>query len=300
MFGLFRYKGLFDNATSGMFGLATLKNDPNCVLIQDPSVLTSMYIDRAGTTLVSGAGDVVGKMLDLSGAGNHSVAPSDAARPVLKIDANGKYYLERDIVDDNLPVTWPTNLTTEGVIYTAAGDYTTKDSGLTLSGATNYTTPKYSYGLIVMASESKYDAKIIKYLDAKRGRAYQLGPELVTNGGFDSADGWTTQTISGTTYTSITGGKAQIVSDGAGVYLRTTASILSASKIYLCSLDVTNTTAYGIKTIRDNSTEIVPRVLNGRVQFLLDGCSGLFSLYRLGGGSTNATVDNVSVREILL
>jgi hypothetical protein len=91
MFGLFRYKGLFDNATSGMFGLATLKNDPNCVLIRDPSVLTSMYIDRAGTTLVSGAGDVVGKMLDLSGEGNHSVAPSDAARPALKIDANGKY-----------------------------------------------------------------------------------------------------------------------------------------------------------------------------------------------------------------
>jgi hypothetical protein len=246
--------------------------------------------------------------------GYHATAPSVAGSPTLRLDGNGRFYLDRDTTDDNLPITWPTvlsesqlgpELVTNGtfttdttgwtatngeiaavsgemsvglagsagravqgitcsigavykisfsssllnggifrfgvdstgatgsaysaaiastgtttlllvstattmyitfgspagplkvdnvsvkqvtgtnVIYTATGDYTTKDSGLILSGATDYKFPQRpsgDYGRIVMAAESKYDAKIIKYLDAKRGRSYQLGPELVSNG----------------------------------------------------------------------------------------------------------------------
>lgn len=39
MFGMFRYKGLFDAADGVPFGLAQLQADPNVVLIQDPSAI---------------------------------------------------------------------------------------------------------------------------------------------------------------------------------------------------------------------------------------------------------------------
>jgi hypothetical protein len=249
-----------------------------------------MYQDRAGTTLVSGAGDVVGKMLDLSGEGNHSVAPSDAARPTLRIDANGKYYLERDIVDDNLPITWPTNLTSTGVIYTATGDYTTKDSGLVLSGATDYKQPKYDYGRIVMASESRYDAKIIKYLDAKRGRAYQLGPELVTNGGFDSDVGW--QKGSGWT---ISGGVAVATATSNPIYqggLYGQAGTISGKK-YLVSFTVSATSG----TVQFRSTTFYEPMSTGYHQVSFTADSVNIHFY---GSSFTGTLDNVSVREILL
>src|SRR5574343_1564153 len=62
----------------------------------DPSDLSTMFQDRAGTTPVTAAGQTVGKILDKSGRGNHATAPSDAARPVLQVTAGGKYYLDFD------------------------------------------------------------------------------------------------------------------------------------------------------------------------------------------------------------
>ena len=55
----------------------------------DPSDLTTMFSDRAGTTPVTAPGTVVGKRLDKSGRGNHAVAPTDAARPVYGIEPKG-------------------------------------------------------------------------------------------------------------------------------------------------------------------------------------------------------------------
>ena len=67
----------------------------------DPSDLTTMFQDRAGTTPVTADGQTVGKILDKSGRGNHAVAPSDAARPLYKTDGT-YHWLQFDGVDDSL------------------------------------------------------------------------------------------------------------------------------------------------------------------------------------------------------
>ena len=67
----------------------------------DPSDLTTMFQDRAGTMPVTADGQTVGKILDKSGRGNHAVAPSDAARPLYKT-SGGLDWLQFDGVDDSL------------------------------------------------------------------------------------------------------------------------------------------------------------------------------------------------------
>ncbi len=68
----------------------------------DPSDLSTMFQDSAGTTPVTAVGQPVGKILDKSGRGNNATQATAAARPVLRQDANSKYYLEFDGVDDSL------------------------------------------------------------------------------------------------------------------------------------------------------------------------------------------------------
>lgn len=67
----------------------------------DPSDLSTMFQDRAGTTPVTADGQPVGKILDKSGRGNHAVAPSDAARSLYKTDGT-YHWLQFDGVDDSL------------------------------------------------------------------------------------------------------------------------------------------------------------------------------------------------------
>jgi hypothetical protein len=55
----------------------------------DPSDLTTMFQDRAGTTPVTAAGQSVGYRMDKSGRGNHAVANSDAARGIYGIEPLG-------------------------------------------------------------------------------------------------------------------------------------------------------------------------------------------------------------------
>lgn len=68
----------------------------------DPSDLSSMYQGRTGTTAAV-VGSPVGQLLDKSGNSNHAIAPSDAARPILR-QSGSLYYLEFDGVDDTLIV----------------------------------------------------------------------------------------------------------------------------------------------------------------------------------------------------
>ena len=55
----------------------------------DPSDLSTMFSDRAGTIQVTTPGTVVGKRLDKSGRGNHATAPTDAARPIYGVEPKG-------------------------------------------------------------------------------------------------------------------------------------------------------------------------------------------------------------------
>lgn len=76
---------------------------PNLVALYDISDLSTLFVERTGASASTPASvdGVVGTVLDLSGNGNHAVAPSDEARPILR--RNGSiYYLEWDEVDDGL------------------------------------------------------------------------------------------------------------------------------------------------------------------------------------------------------
>jgi hypothetical protein len=67
----------------------------------DPSDLTTLFQDSAGTTPVTASGQPVGKMLDKSGNGNHAVQATAAARPTYQTSA-GLHWLAFDGVDDTM------------------------------------------------------------------------------------------------------------------------------------------------------------------------------------------------------
>lgn len=67
----------------------------------DPNDFSTLFQDISGTTPVTAAGQPVRLIRDKSGRGNHITFLSDAARPLLKLNATtGAYYLESDGVDD--------------------------------------------------------------------------------------------------------------------------------------------------------------------------------------------------------
>jgi hypothetical protein len=67
----------------------------------DPSDLSTMFQDAAGTTPVTAAGQPVGLILDKSGNGRHASQATSTARPLLE-DDGGKMCLKFDGVDDFL------------------------------------------------------------------------------------------------------------------------------------------------------------------------------------------------------
>jgi hypothetical protein len=66
----------------------------------DPSDLTTLFQDSAGTTPVTAAGQPVGKMLDKSGRGNHATQSISLQCPTYQIDGTGRPYLSFDGIDD--------------------------------------------------------------------------------------------------------------------------------------------------------------------------------------------------------
>jgi hypothetical protein len=65
----------------------------------DPSDLSTLWQDTAGT-VPAVVGDPVGRIDDKSGNALHMTQGTAAARPTLRQDAGGGYYLERDGSDD--------------------------------------------------------------------------------------------------------------------------------------------------------------------------------------------------------
>lgn len=86
----------------GGFSPATLfaASEPGVWL--DPSDLSTLFQDSAGTTPVTAAGQSVGRILDKSGRGNHATQVTAAARPIYQVDSGGRGYLLFDGVDDFL------------------------------------------------------------------------------------------------------------------------------------------------------------------------------------------------------
>ena len=69
----------------------------------DPSDLSTLFQDSAGTTPVTASGQPVGKMLDKSGNGNHAVQATSAKRPTYTA-GGGLHWLAFDGVDDAMAV----------------------------------------------------------------------------------------------------------------------------------------------------------------------------------------------------
>jgi hypothetical protein len=67
----------------------------------DPSDISTLFQDSAGTTPVTTAGQPVGLMLDKSGRGNHATQATSAARPTYQTGA-GLSWLAFDGVDDSM------------------------------------------------------------------------------------------------------------------------------------------------------------------------------------------------------
>jgi len=67
----------------------------------DPSDLSTLFQDSAGTTPVTASGQPVGKMLDKSGNGNHAVQATAAKRPTYT-EGSGMSWLAFDGVDDEM------------------------------------------------------------------------------------------------------------------------------------------------------------------------------------------------------
>lgn len=66
----------------------------------DPSDLSTLWKDTAGTSPVIAAGDLVARMDDKSGNGNHVSQATGALRPIFQLDGQGNPYLLFDGVDD--------------------------------------------------------------------------------------------------------------------------------------------------------------------------------------------------------
>lgn len=66
----------------------------------DPSDISTLYQDAAGTTPVTSTGQAVALMLDKSGRGNNATQSITLSRPIYRVDTNGFPYLEFDGSDD--------------------------------------------------------------------------------------------------------------------------------------------------------------------------------------------------------
>jgi hypothetical protein len=67
----------------------------------DPSDISTLFQDAAGSTPVTSDGDPVGYMGDKSGNGHHATQSISASRPIYKTDGT-LHWLQFDGVDDNL------------------------------------------------------------------------------------------------------------------------------------------------------------------------------------------------------
>lgn len=73
----------------------------------EPSDLTTLFQDAAGTIPVTAAGQSVGLMRDKSGNDLHVAVTDNSYRPTLTQDINGRYCLQFDGVDDHMTAVTP-------------------------------------------------------------------------------------------------------------------------------------------------------------------------------------------------
>lgn len=138
----------------------------------DPSVLSSVWQDSARTT--PGAVDQpVGSLDDLSGNGLHAAA-SGTARPTLRIDATGRYYIEFDGVNNRM-ATANVNMSAGTVAFATVGARKVSDAAfqaiMELTANPNTTAGAWALGCGTTAG----DASRRTWAAAAYGTALLLG-----------------------------------------------------------------------------------------------------------------------------
>ena len=130
-------------------------------------------------------------------------------------------------------------------------------------------------------------------LDKSKGLV--LGPELVTNGGFDTTSGWTL-TASATASAVISGGSLSLVSDGTTCNATRADFIPVLGKTYTYTIVVTAASGGGSYLYMGNGSPAFtsPGTYTGKLL-----CTSVaWSISRVGGGASSAAIDNISVREL--
>ena len=141
----------------------------------EPS-LTTCFTDTAGTTAAA-VGDAVARINDSSGNDSHATQATAAARPILREDADGQYYLQNDEADDALTVTFPNMGTSCTVGYITASEVRLLEDQA-ISGA--YTLPATDlYNIVVIDRALTIPEKIslIRYL-ASNVKGVNYGAEI--------------------------------------------------------------------------------------------------------------------------
>ena len=96
----------------------------------DPSDITTLFQDDAGTVPVTATGDPVGRMLDKSGNGHHATQATAGSRPIYR-NSGGLSWLEFDGVDDFL-ATASINFTATDKMSAWAGVTKSSDAAATI------------------------------------------------------------------------------------------------------------------------------------------------------------------------
>lgn len=105
----------------------------------DPSDLTTLFQDTAGTTPVTAAGQSVARINDKSGRGNHATQANSLQRPTYQVDSNGRGYLNFDGSDDSLVTGTITPGTDKAQVFAGLRKNSNAASGVLIMHSDNWT-----------------------------------------------------------------------------------------------------------------------------------------------------------------
>lgn len=199
-------KGLYYGwglGNSGPFDPSTFFSNGEQGAWYDPSDLTTLFQDAAGTT-PGAAGSPVGHLLDKSGNNLHASQATTSARPTL-VQSGDNYYLQYDGVDDKLTLTLASAFT--GYLFIAGEKGSILEPVSFSAGAVDLGPLTYPGGtlgifnaigriagvvLIDRALTEDEQTKLVDFYKGKGAKGLLVeGPELVTNGTFDTnLNGW--------------------------------------------------------------------------------------------------------------
>jgi hypothetical protein len=221
-----------------------------------------------------------------------------------------------DKADDILPVTLPTITGGTVALVGTSGIWIEEDWGFT-AGTLNIgptTIAGLPAGILSVVGDlcaviindrawtaAEY-AEVVSWGKARGAPGvFGLGEELVTNGDFSSATGWT---VVGT-QVSISGGVAPFTGSAAyNVDYIEQAISVSASDLYLVSLEVKNYVSGGPRLDRVGAQTVASNFGAGNgvkdVVFAASNTSSSYFRFTTSGGGFEGEIDNISVRKLEL